>query len=166
MRWGEVHEIPCSIARALAVVGERWTLLILREIFFGARRFDELRRRLGIARNVLATRLDHLVEHAVLEKVAYQDRPARYEYRLTSKGRDLYPVLLALLQWGDRWQAGTSPPSLTLLHTNCGAPIEPVTACGHCGDPLTPSTTRARMSAERLSAPTAPGPTRPAHAGR
>ncbi|MEE2679513.1 MAG: helix-turn-helix domain-containing protein [Myxococcota bacterium] len=166
MRWGEVHEIPCSIARALAVVGERWTLLILREIFFGARRFDELRRRLGIARNVLATRLDHLVDHGVLEKVAYQDRPARYEYRLTRKGRELYPVLLALLQWGDRWQSGTGPPSLTLVHTSCGAPIEPVTACGHCGDPLAPATTRARMSAERLSAPSALDSAPPPHAGR
>jgi len=149
--------VPCSIARALGVVGERWTLLILREIFFGTRRFDELRRNLGIARNVLSGRLDHLTEHGVLEKVSYQNRPVRFEYRLTSKGRDLYPVLLALLQWGDRWEAGATPPSLTLVHTRCGAPVEPVMACGHCGDPLAPSTTRARLRAERLRVPASPG---------
>lgn len=156
MRWGEVREVPCSIARALAVVGERWTLLILREIFFGARRFDELRRRLGIARNVLSARLEHLTEHGVLEKVSYQNRPVRFEYRLTSKGRDLFPVLLALLRWGDRWETGTTPPSLTLVHTRCDAPVEPVMACGQCGDSLTPSTTRARLRAERLRVPAPP----------
>ncbi len=156
MRWGEVREVPCSIARALAVVGERWTLLILREIFFGARRFDELRRRLGIARNVLSARLDHLTEHGVLEKVSYQNRPVRFEYRLTSKGRDLFPILLALLRWGDRWETGSTPPSLTLVHTRCGAPVEPVMACGQCGDSLAPSTTRARLRAERLRVPAPP----------
>ena len=157
MRWVEVRDVPCSIARALAVVGERWTLLILREIFFGAGRFDELRRRLGIARNVLSARLDHLTEHGVLEKVSYQDRPVRFEYRLTGKGRELYPVLLALLRWGDRWESGATPPSLTLVHSRCGAPVEPVMACGHCGEPLEPATTRARLRAERLSLPAAPG---------
>ena len=156
MRWGEVREVPCSIASALAVVGERWTLLILREIFFGARRFDELRRRLGIARNVLSARLDHLTEHGVLEKVSYQNRPVRFEYRLTSKGRDLFPILLALLRWGDRWETGSTPPSLTLVHTRCGAPVEPVMACGQCGDSLAPSTTRARLRAERLRVPAPP----------
>ena len=156
MRWGEIRDVPCSIARALAVVGERWTLLILREIFFGASRFDELRRRLGIARNVLSARLEHLAEHGVLEKVSYQNRPVRFEYRLTSKGRDLYPVLLALLHWGDRWETGATPPSLTLVHTRCGAPVEPVMACAQCGDSLAPSTTRARLRAERLRVPAPP----------
>ena len=150
MRWQEVHDAPCSIARALAVVGERWTLLILREIFFGISRFDPLRRRLGISRNVLSARLEHLLAEGVLEKVSYQDRPLRHEYRLTEKGRDLYPVLLALLSWGDRWTGAAGPPSLSLTHRGCGHPLTPTTTCGHCGERLTPQSTHARLRAEHL----------------
>lgn len=156
MRWQEVQAAPCSIARALSVVGERWTLLILREIFFGVARFDPLRRRLGISRNVLTQRLEHLVEHGVLEKVPYQDRPVRHEYRLTEKGRDLYPVLLALLGWGDRWATEGAPPSLTLTHRTCGHHLTAKTTCAHCGDPLEPGAMRARVRAERLAAPPPP----------
>ena len=151
MRWQEVHEAPCSIARALAVVGERWTLLILREIFFGVSRFDPLRRRLGISRNVLAARLEHLLAAGVLEKVLYQDRPVRHEYRLTEKGRDLYPVLLALLSWGDRWASDAGPPSLSLTHRGCGQPLTPTTTCGHCGDRLDPQSTHAKLRAGHLT---------------
>ena len=153
MRWQEVHEAPCSIARALSVVGERWTLLILREIFFGVARFDPLRRRLGISRNVLTQRLDHLVAQGVVVKVPYQDRPVRYEYKLTEKGRDLYPVLLALLAWGDRWAAEGGPPSLTLTHRTCGQHLLPTTNCAHCGDPLDAGNTRARLRADHLAPP-------------
>jgi len=153
MRWQEIHEAPCSIARALAVVGERWTLLILREIFFGVSRFDPLRRRLGISRNVLTARLEHLVSEGVLEKVLYQDRPARHEYRLTEKGRDLYPVLLALLGWGDRWTGAGGPPSMTLTHRSCGHPLTPTTTCAHCGDPLDAPSTLARLRAGHLAPP-------------
>jgi DNA-binding HxlR family transcriptional regulator len=153
MRWQQVQVAPCSIARALSVVGERWTLLILREIFFGVGRFDPLRRRLGISRNVLTQRLEHLVDNGVLEKVPYQDRPVRHEYRLTEKGRDLYPVLLALLGWGDRWANAGSPPSLTLTHRTCGHHLTPTTTCAHCGETLDPGSTHARVRAERLAAP-------------
>lgn len=155
MRWQEVQLAPCSIARALSVVGERWTLLILREIFFGTSRFDPLRRRLGISRNVLTQRLEHLVEHGVLEKVPYQNRPVRHEYRLTAKGRDLYPVLLALLSWGDRWVGDDSAPGFTLTHKSCGHTLTPTTACAHCGDPLEPSSTRVLRSAQHLATPDA-----------
>ena len=155
MRWEEVQLAPCSIARALSVVGERWTLLILREIFFGSNRFDPLRRRLGISRNVLTQRLEHLVEHGVLEKVPYQNRPVRHEYRLTAKGRDLYPVLLALLAWGDRWAGGDSPPSVALTHRSCGHPLAPTTHCAHCGDAVEPASTRVHLRAEHLAAPDA-----------
>src|SRR5688500_2876036 len=92
----------CSIARALELIGERWTLLIVRDAFLGLRRFDEFRQSLGVARNVLAERLDRLVQEGVLERVAYSERPPRFEYRLTDKGRDLAVPLLALMQWGDR----------------------------------------------------------------
>ena len=92
----------CSIAGALEVVGERWSLLIVRDVFLGLRRFDEIQANLGIARNVLQTRLERLVEQGVLERSLYQERPPRYEYRLTEKGLDLWPIVVSLMQWGDR----------------------------------------------------------------
>ncbi len=151
MGWQETREAPCSIARALGVVGERWTLLILREIFQGSSRFDDLRGALGISRNVLSARLDALVGNEVLKKVLYQDRPVRFEYRLSEKGRDLYPVLLALLRWGDRWLSDGGPPPLTLIHRGCGKAVSPEIACDHCGEPLAPGNTRARMRADLLA---------------
>src|SRR5918911_2807421 len=99
----------CSIARALEVVGERWTLLIVRDVFLGLRRFDQLQESLGIARNVLADRLNRLVEEGVLERVRYSERPERYEYRLTRKGRELHIALAGLRQWGDRYLSQKPP---------------------------------------------------------
>ena len=151
MSWSATREAPCSIARALGVVGERWTLLILREIFQGSGKFDEIRRALGISRNVLSARLDGLLQQALLEKVVYQDRPVRFEYRLTEKGRDLYPVLLSLLRWGDRWLADGDQPPLTLIHRDCGKAVTAEIACGHCGGALHPGNTRARMRADLLA---------------
>lgn len=101
----------CSVARALEVVGERWTLLIIRDVFLGRRRFDELQESLGIARNVLTTRLSRLVDDGILERVAYSERPARYEYRLTKKGRDLNLALAGLRQWGDAYLS-EKPPTI------------------------------------------------------
>src|SRR5919112_1114607 len=92
----------CSIARALEVLGDRWTLLVIRDAFLGLRRFDDFQRDLGIARNVLADRLGRLVDEGILERHAYQERPERFEYRLTEKGADLWPVLISLMKWGDR----------------------------------------------------------------
>lgn len=100
----------CSIARALELVGERWTLLIIREAFLGTRRFDDFQRMLGIARNVLQARLERLTDAEIMRRVAYQERPVRYEYRLTKKGVDLWPVIVALLKWGDRHAAPNGPP--------------------------------------------------------
>ena len=102
MRWEELEQQPCSLARTLSVVGDRWTLLVLRECFLGVRRFDEFEKRLGITRHVLAERLKKLVDAGVLSKQAYQQRPLREEYRLTEKGHDLYPAVLARGNWGDR----------------------------------------------------------------
>src|SRR3954463_8086860 len=99
----------CSVARTLEIVGERWTLLIVRDAFFGVRRFDDFQRSLGIARNVLQGRLERLVEEGILERVRYQERPERFEYRLTEKGLDLWPVVVSLLAWGDRHAAPDGP---------------------------------------------------------
>jgi DNA-binding HxlR family transcriptional regulator len=114
----------CSIARALDQVGEWWSLLIVRECALGTTRFDDFQRRLGIARNVLTSRLNSLVEHGVLDKVPAEGSEKRNEYRLTEKGEDLYPVLVALMQWGDRW-CGCEAPLRVVEHSS-GKPVEPV----------------------------------------
>jgi DNA-binding HxlR family transcriptional regulator len=122
----------CSIARALELVGERWTILILRDAFLGTRRFDEFQRSLGIARNVLQSRLERLVEAGILRREPYQERPRRFEYRLTAKGVDLWPVIVALLKWGDRHAAPAGPPVL-LEHKGCGGEIDDRRRCLRCG---------------------------------
>jgi DNA-binding HxlR family transcriptional regulator len=137
MRFPEVAANPCSIARTLAILGERWTLLVLRQSFAGVRRYDEFQRTLGIARNVLADRLQTLVGEGILERRAYQERPRRFEYRLTQKGRDLYPVIVALMEWGDRYLAPDGPPML-LVHNRCGKETRPHFVCSECGEPIDP----------------------------
>jgi DNA-binding HxlR family transcriptional regulator len=123
----------CSIARALTLLGERWTILVLREAFSGVRRFDDIQQGTGAPRQVLSARLGHLVQHGILKKVPYQEpgQRQRHEYRLTQKGLDLYPVLAGLLQWGDKYLADEDGPSVTLTHKDCAAPVE-VTL--HCAD--------------------------------
>ncbi|MGK8490942.1 winged helix-turn-helix transcriptional regulator [Nocardia asiatica] len=130
-------DIVCSIARTVDAIGERWTPLILRDLFVGLRRFEDLRRDLGIASNVLAARLDALQEHGIVEKRAYQSNPVRYEYLLTERGRDLYPVLTMLLTWGDKWLAGTEGPPAVVVHRGCGRATSGVVVCRECGEPLT-----------------------------
>ncbi|HEY4668673.1 MAG TPA: helix-turn-helix domain-containing protein [Tepidiformaceae bacterium] len=143
MRRTSFADMNCSVARTLEIVGEWWTMLIIREAFFGIRRFDDMQRRLGIARNVLAARLQMLVENGILERRLYQERPERYEYRLTEKGLDLYPALMSLMRWGDRWTAGEAGPPVVLNHTLCDHLTEPVLSCSHCGEPLRPREVRA-----------------------
>jgi DNA-binding HxlR family transcriptional regulator len=121
----------CSIARALEVVGERWTPLILRDAFRGTTRFEDFQASLGIARNVLSARLARLCEEGVLERRRYQERPPRDEYLVTARGRDLEPVILGLLRWGDLHAAPEGPP-VVLTHTACGHDLDPVLVCGHC----------------------------------
>lgn len=134
---------PCSIQATLDLVGDRWTLLILRDIFRGVHRFSQLRDDLGIARNLLTDRLAGLVEHDIVHKVQYQDRPVRYEYRLTPKGIDLSPALVALMGWGDRWAAGGQPPTL-LVHDTCGTPLDQVLLCPACDQNVRPTEIRSR----------------------
>jgi DNA-binding HxlR family transcriptional regulator len=149
MEWNEVARLPCSIARALSVVGDRWTLLILREAFSGVTRFEGFRR-LGISRNVLADRLARLTREGVFEQVPYQEGPRRHAYQLTEKGRDLYPVLVSLLAWGDRWLAGPEGPPVRLVHA-CGAQLPARSVCPECGEALRADQVRALAGPGLLS---------------
>lgn len=126
----------CSVARTLEAIGDRWTLLVLREAFYGVRRFEQMQRNLGIARNILAARLQKLVGHGILERRRYQERPERFEYRLTRKGLDLYPPLVTLMQWGDAYMADEAGPPVTLVHKTCGHEADAQLTCGHCGEAL------------------------------
>jgi DNA-binding HxlR family transcriptional regulator len=133
----------CSIAAALEVVGERWTLLVVREAMLGIHRFDEVQADLGIARNVLQARLQRLVEHGILEKRLYQDHPPRYEYHLTDKGLDLWPAMVALMHWGDQHGAIPGGPPVTLEHRGCGGGVDAHRICTVCGEKLGPREVRA-----------------------
>ena len=126
----------CSIARTLELIGERWTLLILRDVFSGRRRFDEIQQSLGVARNVLTSRLSSLVDDEILFRHRYQDHPERFEYRLTEKGIDLWPVLVTLLSWGDKHHPEETGPPVVLLHRGCGGRINDRRICERCGDEL------------------------------
>ncbi|ORB11248.1 winged helix-turn-helix transcriptional regulator [Mycobacterium noviomagense] len=130
------HQV-CSIARSLELIGDRWTLLIVRDALRGVRRFDDFRARLGVAHNVLSDRLSRLTEAGVLERRLYQQRPDRYEYHLTEQGRDLWPVLMSLLAWGDRYLAPQGPP-LLVSHRSCGGRLTPRLTCADCGAHLGP----------------------------
>jgi len=132
---GREYDQVCSIARTLEVLGERWTLLVIRDVFNGRRRFDQIRENLGVARNVLAARLQWLVEEGILEKRAYQERPPRYEYFLTEKGLDLWPVMISLMHWGDR-HLGEGEPVVVVVHKECGGEIDDRRICKRCGKQL------------------------------
>jgi DNA-binding HxlR family transcriptional regulator len=153
----------CSAARTLEVVGERWTILIVRDAFLGVRRFDEFQRSLGIARNVLQGRLERLVENGILERVRYQERPERFEYRLTEKGLDLWPVVVSLLAWGDRHMAPDGPP-VVLEHRGCGGHVNDRRICEKCGALLEPRDAKARRGPALADAP--PDALQPALAAR
>ena len=136
MQWSAIGEQDCSMARTLAIIGDRWTLLILRECFLRVRRFDDFQERLGIGRPILTDRLQKLVDAFVLTKVAYQERPTRYEYRLTPKGLDLYPVILSIVHWGDVHLSGRKGRPVVHQHVPCGHVFDPVTTCSACAEAL------------------------------
>ena len=138
MRWDDLDRENCSLSRTLAVIGDRWTLLVLRDAFLRVRRFDDFQESLGIARRVLAARLKLLVDEGVLTKVAYQKRPPRYEYRLTEKGLGLYPAIIALVHWGDAHYAGKKGAPLLHRHLKCGHDFKSVTTCSACGEAVDP----------------------------
>jgi DNA-binding HxlR family transcriptional regulator len=146
----------CSIARTLDVIGERWTILVLREAFMRVRRFDEFQRNIGLARNILSARLRKLVEAGVLARRQYSEKPSRFEYRLTERGLDLYPALVALMEWGDRHVANPAGPPVTLRHRGCGRDSMPHMVCSECGEPIGPRDMQPRPGRGALSAdPTA-----------
>jgi DNA-binding HxlR family transcriptional regulator len=135
MRWSEIGEQRCSVARTLSVIGDRWTMLVLREAFRGVRRFDEMQRQTEAPRPILSDRLRVLVDEGVLERRPYGNHPDRFEYRLTEKGIDLYPVIVSLLTWGDRWMGdGEDLPPVELRHKGCGHLMHPELACPECGE--------------------------------
>lgn len=136
MKWEDLADQPCSIARSVAVIGDRWTLMILRDAFLGVRRFEAFQTRLGISRTIIAERLKLLVDEGVLTKAPYQDRPVRHEYRLTQKGLDLYPVVMSIVHWGDRHYAGEAGAPLLHRHKTCGCDFAPVMTCSECHAPV------------------------------
>jgi DNA-binding HxlR family transcriptional regulator len=136
MKWEDLAHEPCSVARSVAVIGDRWTLMILRDCFLGVRRFEAFQERLGISRTIIADRLKHLTEEGVLRRVVYQEHPTRHEYRLTEKGLDLHPVVMAIVHWGDRHYAGEAGPPLLHRHKGCGCDFHPVQTCSECGEPV------------------------------
>ncbi|MFE6649049.1 winged helix-turn-helix transcriptional regulator [Nocardioides sp. NPDC057772] len=148
-------DMTCSIARTLDVIGEPWSPLVLRDIWVGMNRFDQIQADLGISRKVLAERLGHLVERGVLERRAYDSRP-RYEYVLTEKGRELVDVLMVMAGWGDKWLAGEAGPPVLYRHHACGEIGRVDLRCAHCGDP---------MHADDVEVLAGPGARQPASAG-
>lgn len=136
MRWDELEEEPCSMARTIGVIGDRWSLLILRECFLRTRRFEAFQSALGITRHLLAERLKKLVRLGVLRRVAYQESPKRHEYILTQKGLDLYPIMMAIVHWGDIHMVDERGRPLLHEHQKCGHVFNPVTVCSECGEPL------------------------------
>jgi DNA-binding HxlR family transcriptional regulator len=133
----------CAVGTTLEVIGERWTLLVLREAFLGVRRFEQLQRNTGMARNILSDRLNTLVAHGILRRELYQERPQRSEYRLTEQGLDLYPVLVAIMDWGAKHLGGNA---MTMVHKSCGATMMPHLACPECGEVVRARDVRAAPS--------------------
>jgi DNA-binding HxlR family transcriptional regulator len=128
----------CSIARTLEVIGDRWTLLVIRDAFLGVRRFEDFQKSLGVARNVLTDRLNRLVDEGILRRQLYQERPERYEYRLTRKGVELWPAMMTMMKWGDRYLYPEGHPRL-VLHKDCGGEIDARLHCSKCGVELGPT---------------------------
>ena len=137
--------LSCSVARTMNIIGEWWTPLILRDIFSGIHRFDVLRRHLGISRKVLTNRLNTLVENEIVERVLYQENPDRYEYRLTERGRDLFPVIVALMTWGDKWIFGAQEPPVQLVDRETNNVIQPLLISADTGQEIRYENVRMRL---------------------
>jgi DNA-binding HxlR family transcriptional regulator len=132
----DTSDWPCTIARAAALLGDHWNLLLVRQACLGTRRFDDFQRELGIGRNILTIRLGQLVDEGIMQRVEYHHKPARFEYRLTEKGRDVYPILAAMAAWGERWMTGPEGTPLVLHHDECGHDMHAVVVCSECAAPL------------------------------
>ncbi|MFJ5216690.1 winged helix-turn-helix transcriptional regulator [Streptomyces sp. NPDC088354] len=154
MTWLETSTENCTVQRTLDLIGEKWSLLVLREAMNGVRRFDDFRRHMGLSEAVLADRLRKLVAAGLLDTVPYREPGSRtrHEYRLTRKGWDLWPAMIALKQWGDRYTADPDGPPLEVLHGECGAPVETVVVCTDGDGPLTPRQAVTRPGASARAA--------------
>lgn len=148
MKRTDTSDWPCTIARSAAVLGDHWNLLIIRQACLGTRRFDELQQALGIGTNMLSLRLTGLIDEGLLRRVEYQQQPLRFEYRLTKKGRDVFPILAAMAAWGDRWLTGSEGTPLVFHHTDCNHDMHATVVCSHCEEPI---------DVRRIEAKTGPG---------
>ncbi len=146
MRWDEIDDSLCSLARTLGVIGDRWTMLILRECFLGTRRYDDFQHNLAAAPHIVAARLKKLVENKVLEKRRYQEHPPRYEYRLTERGLELYPAFIALIGWGEKWLKHPHGPATIRTHRGCNHRLHIVPTCTACGEAVTARDVKAAMT--------------------
>ena len=135
MEYKSFAAMDCSVAQCLEIIGERWSMLIIRDTFMGVTRFEEFQRRLGISRNILRGRLNSLVNAGVLVRVPYSEHPPRDDYKLTQKGKDLWPILTSMRQWGDQYAAPSGPP-IELEHAWCGKLTHVETVCSECGEPV------------------------------
>ena len=156
MKWDTLEEEPCSVARTVAVIGDRWTLLILRECFLRTRRFEAFQAALGITRHLLAQRLKKLVRFGVLRRVPYQETPKRHEYILTQTGLDLYPIMMAIVHWGDMHMLDERGRPVLHEHQGCGKMFDPVMVCSECHAPLAPREIRVHAGPGARRHPTAP----------
>jgi DNA-binding HxlR family transcriptional regulator len=147
MRWKQIDTMTCSVARTLSVVGDRWTTLIIRDVFLGVRRFDAIQQDLRLTSHRLSDRLGKLVRDGILRRVEYEKHPPRFEYRLTEKGFDLYPLMVTMIEWGDRWMSGRAGVPVELVHQPCGHSIKPELICPCC---------KSKIEAREMSAK--PGP--------
>tara|TARA_R110001592_G_scaffold295594_2_gene565833 strand:- start:194430 stop:194951 length:522 start_codon:yes stop_codon:yes gene_type:complete len=138
MRWADIGQQVCSVSRSLSVVGDKWTLLIIRSAFLGARRFTDFEAETGITRHRLSDRLNKLVQEEFLEKIEYQKVPLRYEYRLTASGTELYPIVMSLVKWGDKWKVEKDGKPMEYIHNKCGSKIMPLLTCPECSEEIEP----------------------------
>lgn len=136
MKKNEVSNMVCSIAKSVKEIGDTWKVLIVRELFLRNRRFEQIQNQTGMSSYSLATRLAELERDAIVERRAYQANPVRYEYFLTEKGIDLWPMMVALNQWGDHWHTEKGERPLRIVHKACGPASEPILVCSECGDPM------------------------------
>ncbi|EEB82951.1 winged helix-turn-helix transcriptional regulator [Roseobacter sp. GAI101] len=146
MKWNDLNTESCPVARGLSVIGDRWTMLVIRECFLGIRRFDQMQERLGITRHVLADRLRKLEADGVLKRVAYQERPLRHEYLLTDSGKALYPILVTMIEWANAHVPAENGSSVTLISRETNDPIEPKLVDARTGNEITHRTVIAKTA--------------------